>query len=92
MLHFRTEVRNKDGKIFRDEKGCPQPGLNTTLDVGVKAQSSIYAHCMDIYRFMNAVSDSNDITISVMVKSNISDTYMTVYSFYGSEKRFVEHK
>lgn len=92
MLHLKFDVRNKDGVIYKDQNGNPQPTLKTTLDVGVKAKQAIKRECEDICKFLEAISGSTRITVSVMVKNNISSTYMSMYSYYWGEKAFVEHK
>lgn len=92
MLHLRFEVRDKNGEMFNDSQGLPQPVLKTTLDVGYKATQAIEAECKEVCRFLEAVSGSTNINVSVMEHNSISGTYMNMHSYYWNEKRFVNHK
>jgi len=91
MVHLSTQVRDSNNKIYTDANGNNQDRFDTTLDVGINAAMAIEKECIRIFNFMEAISTSNKIIISVMIHDSISGTYPVYYSYYGSEKRFIKH-
>ena len=93
MLYLRVVVRDKDGKLFKDERGNSASHFNIDVhDIGEKAKMAIKAECERVFQFMRTISQSDNVTIDVTVFNKISETYMTLYSYYGSERKFVELK
>jgi hypothetical protein len=87
---YKVELRDKDGKLYRNSKGHI---TDKTFDFSdcESDENLIHMICRHTAESYETIcKDGTQVNIDVMVLNEISKTYMTLYSYYGKEKRFVK--
>lgn len=86
--NIEVEVRDENGKAILDLRGNKQLSVQFELSfTRDKAEHSL----RQIAKSLRAWMPTNEINISASVPNEISGTYMTMFSLYANEDRFVEH-
>lgn len=85
---IRIEVRDSNGKIFIDSNGAKRPDF--TYDVEM-IESNMENSLRYIAKTFKAWMPTSQISIEASVFDTISRTYMSVYSLYVDEDRFIKH-
>ena len=85
---IRIEVRDENGKIIEDENGAKHIAIQ--YDVEMLTENMEY-NLRSIHKSLKAWMPNRQITLEALVHNTISGTYMTMFSFYGTENRFVKH-
>jgi len=88
-FHYTVEVRNVFGKLFTDFKGLVVPKFRFTNSE--EDESIIQLICERTFRDYQAITGSNNINITVSYHNSIAGVYEGLYSYYGSELKFVKH-
>jgi len=87
LYSIYVEIGKKDGAKFYTKDGSKVPHI--------QFQETIYrdfeVYCSRLFRQFEAISDTDNINISVMYFSEMTKTYPVLYSYYGKEKRFITH-
>jgi hypothetical protein len=86
---IRIEARDINGKIFVDSNGSKRPDF--TYDVEM-IESNMENSLRYIGKTFKAWMPTAQISIEASVFDTISRTYMSVYSLYVDEDRFIKHK
>ena len=94
--YITVDIRDKDGKLIMhptSEKYYPLArGLRFDLVVDhEKRYEQLEMKMRDFHKELQAFLPTTQIDIEASVLNTISDTYMVMASFYGSESRFVKH-
>lgn len=88
-LHYQIEVRNNIGNYFKDEQGRSVTSMfkyqTPELD-----DKSVEFTCINLFNAYKAITASDNINIDVRCKSEITDSYPCLYSFYGRVKKFIK--
>lgn len=82
------ETRTKDGKALRDDKGHNRSQL--LFDTSIK-KGSEENYLKQLAKTLKTWLPVNHTIIELSVLNKISGTYMTMYSLYVNEDRFVKH-
>ena len=85
---IRIEVRDENGKIILDENGNKQISIQYELEMLTDNMEFNLRH---LSITLNSWMSNRNIEISAMVHNSISGTYMTMFSLYVKENRFVKH-
>jgi hypothetical protein len=86
--NIEVEVRDENGKAILDDKGNKQLSIQFELSfTRDKAEHNLRHLAKSLVAWM----PKNEINISASVPNEISGTYMTMFSLYVKEDRFVEH-
>jgi hypothetical protein len=86
--HFEVSVRI-NGKIPQNRRGNNIPRIQFQKILPIK---NLENHMKHIFEEYEAITPKDaDINVEAYIKNNISDTYMNMASFYGSEYRFIKH-
>lgn len=85
---IRIEVRDENGKIILDENGNKQISIQYELEMLTDNMEFNLRH---LSITLNSWMPNRNIEISAMVHNSISGTYMTMFSLYVKENRFVKH-
>ena len=90
-LYFRVEVRDKDGKLYKDKNGNNITSICDleVLDYGEELTQIACEYLVE--KFEVICKEGSKIDIEVRCFSEITVTYPLLYSYYGAEKRFVKH-
>lgn len=88
-LYYTVEVKDKNNKLFIDSAGNKVTNRFKFTDNTNK--DFIQLVCEDTFKAYQAITGSNNINISVSRYSDLTETYMTLYTYYGKDKRFVKH-
>ena len=86
--HIRIEVRDENGKLILDEHGHKQIAISYDVDMLTDNMEFNLRHLANT---LKTWMPERKITIEASVLNTISRTYMTMFSFYGEENRFVKH-
>ena len=89
MYIIEIEVRDSNGKIIFDERGFKFTSLQ--IDSSVTNESLLERQMVHICETLKVWMPQNKIDIQASVLNSISGTWMCMYSYYGSEKRFIKH-
>ena len=84
----RIEVRDSEGKIILDENGNKVLGINYEVEM---VEANIEPNITRLAKELKALMPNRQINIDFSHFNTISRTYMTMYSYYVSEERFVKH-
>lgn len=79
-MEYRIEVRDKENNLYKDKNGKKVTAF--TFSAEEENPTFIELICKEEFRKYNALTGSDNIDIEVFVYNGISDTYMTMYSFY----------
>ena len=85
-----VEVRNKKHRLYQNKDGFKVTGFAHSVDLESKEQIERYMRniCID---YQAISKDNSVVNIEALVYNAISGTWMTMYSYYGSEDRFIIH-
>jgi len=86
--HIRIEVRDENGKLILDERGNKQIAISYDVEMLTDNMEFNLRHLANT---LKTWMPERKITIEASVFNTISRTYMTMFSFYGEENRFVKH-
>jgi hypothetical protein len=86
--HIRIEVRDENGKLILDEHGHKQIAISYDVEMITDNMEYNLPHLANT---LKAWMPNRQITIEASIFNTISSTYMTMFSFYGEENRFVKH-
>ena len=87
--HVEVNIRNEYGYIPKDEFGNPVPSIKFEKTVNPLFLDTMLKR---IYKDFEAItSEGSDINIEAYLPNSISNTWMNMASYYGSEERFVKH-
>lgn len=90
-LTLTVEVRDKDGKLYKDVGDNPIVKLfqTTCKDYG---EELTQITCENMVRKLEAVCrEGSKINIEVRYLDEVTNTYPLLYSYYGAEKRFIKY-
>lgn len=89
---YTVEVRDKNNKPYKDKNGKKVVNAfkNTIEDIDKSLMKKTLENICNNYEAV--CKEGSIINIEVKKYDNISYTYMTLYSYYGLDKKFVEHK
>jgi hypothetical protein len=82
------EVRDENGKFISDENGIKQTNISYEVEM---LKSNMEFNMRLLARTLKTWMPNRKIDIEVLVFNSISRTYMTMFSFYVDEDRFVKH-
>jgi hypothetical protein len=82
------EVRDSNGKIMLDENGTKRDSISYEVDM---LTSNMEFNLRYIAKSLKTWMPNNNITIEASVFNTISRTYMTMFSLYVNEDRFIQH-
>ena len=82
-------VKDPEGKFYRDCINNRAGIFNFKAEVKNDCEAKYI--CEDNFRNFNALTQSKNIMVEISTLHRISGTYMVMYSYYGSEKRFIKH-
>lgn len=83
-----VEVKDSNGNVFKDKEGNKVHDISFELSFSKDNAERILT---DLANKMKLFMPTNQIEISARWFSDMSETYMLMYSFYGNENRFVKH-
>ena len=83
-----VEVKDSNGNVFINEKGNKVHDFQFELSF---SKDNAERFIRDLANRLKVFMPTNQIDISARWFSNISETYMLMYSFYGDEDRFIKH-
>lgn len=84
------QVRDKDNKIFETENGIKVTEINFEKTVHTWEQLEYQMKILN--KSFNAITPKDSkINLFANVFNSISNTFMCMASYYGSEERFVKH-
>lgn len=91
ILHFTVEVRDKDGNLYKDSEGNRIVTV-CDLELADYGEDFVQIACVKtVKKFESVCKEGSKINIEVRYFDSITNTYPTLYSYYGAEKRFVKH-
>lgn len=82
------ETRTKDGKALRDDKGNNRSQLSFDTEIVEGGEENYLNH---LAKTLKSWLPVNHTIIELSVLNTISGTYMTMYSLYVNENKFVKH-
>ena len=85
---IRIEVCDENGKLILDENGNKQISIQYEVEM---LTENMEFNLRRLSATLKAWMPNRNIEISAMVHNSISATYMTMFSFYAKEDRFVKH-
>ena len=85
---IRIEVRNENGKLILDEYGHKQISFSYEVEM---LTENVEFNLRHLANTMKTWMPERKINIEASVFNTISRTYMTMFSFYVEEDRFVKH-
>ena len=84
-----VRIRKKGGLIPKDSDGNNVPHIRLERTINPLFLDTMLKR---IYKDFQAITpECSDIDIEVYLPNSISDTWMNMASYYGSEERFVTH-
>jgi hypothetical protein len=86
--HLNIDVRDSKGKIIRDADGIMH--VNFKIDL-VVTKEQLEREMIKLGNSLMVWMPKNKVNIDASVFNSISGTWMTMYSYYATEKRFVKH-
>jgi hypothetical protein len=87
-FYFTIEVRDENGKSLVDSKGNKQICLQYEVAM---LKSNMENELTRLANKLKTFMPNREIEINVSVFNSISRTYMTMYSYYVNENRFIKH-
>lgn len=88
-----VEVRNENGEIIENQIGIhtiKEKEIN--FEISAKDSSDLEYRVRQIARTIKSwLPKDYEINITASVYNSISNTYMTMHSFYVNEDRFISH-
>jgi hypothetical protein len=85
---IRIEVRDENGKLILDEYGHKQISFSYEVEM---LTENVEFNLRHLANTMKTWMPERKINIEASVFNTISRTYMTMFSFYVEEDRFVKH-
>ena len=85
---IRIEVRDSEGKIIIDENGNKVTDITYEVEM---YEGNIEFNITRLAKQLKAFMPDRQINIDFNHFNTISRTYMTMYSYYVNEGRFVKH-
>ena len=85
---IRIEVRDENGKLILDEYGHKQISFSYEVEM---LTENVEFNLRHLAKTMKTWMPERKINIEASVFNTISRTYMTMFSFYVEEDRFVKH-
>ncbi len=91
MYHYEIEIRDKDGKPYLNSSGHKVINSFRFTD-GEKDANLVHLICTGVAKDYEAiVKKDSQITITVSYHNKSSNTYPVLFTYYGKEKRFINH-
>jgi hypothetical protein len=84
----RIEVRDENGKLILDEYGNKQISFSYEVEM---LTENVEFNLRHLANTMKTWMPKRKINIEASVFNTISRTYMTMFSFYVEEDRFIKH-
>jgi hypothetical protein len=92
-MRYKIELRDKDGELLKDILGNSITNNRIYFEDSEEEPNLINMICEDTSNIYQAITPKGTcVSISVVVYSTISNTYMCMYSYYSNDKRFITHK
>jgi len=85
---FNIDIRDSKGKIILDPEGNKQFSLSYDVEMVPENMEFNLRH---LANKLKTFMPKRKINIDVSVHNSISGTYMTMFSFYVNEDRFIKH-
>jgi hypothetical protein len=85
---IRIEVRDENGKLILDEHGNKEISISYDVEM---LSSNMEFNLRHLSNTLKTWMPERKINIEASVFNTISRTYMTMFSFYVEEDRFVKH-
>ena len=82
------EVRDSEGKLIVDEDGNKVTSISYDVDM---LPENMELNLTRLGKQLKALIPDRTINLDAMVHNTISGTYMTMFSYYVNESRFVKH-
>lgn len=90
LYHISVEIRDDKGKQIKyPDTGYPVGDLKFLWEV--RDENHLEHLMKHMYYDLKLLLPTCKISFEASVFNSISDTYMLMYSYYGSEARFVKH-
>ena len=93
--HIEVEVRDENGKVIKGlsaDKSTTNPKPSIQFELTIVREQQLEANMRQIASTLRAwLPAGYKINIEARVENSISQTFMTMYSFYEGENRFVKH-
>ena len=86
--NIRIEVRDENRKLILDENGNKQIAISYDVEM---LTDNMEINLRHLANTMKTWMPERKINIEASVFNTISRTYMTMFSFYVEEDRFVKH-
>lgn len=85
---IRIEVRDENGKLIEDENGTKQISIQYDVEM---LTGNMEFNLRSLHKTLKTWMPNRKINLEALVHNRISGTYMTMFSFYGDEDRFIKH-
>lgn len=82
------EVRDSEGNLIVDEDGNKVTSISYDVDM---LPENMELNLTRLGKQLKALMPNRIINLDAMVHNTISGTYMTMFSYYVNESRFVKH-
>lgn len=89
---FYVNVRDKEGNRYKDSEDNKILEFKFCEEFNDGVNDSFFEReCRRYHRRFKAISPESDISIDVRDYNSLTQTWPSLYSFYGAENRFVKH-
>lgn len=94
MYYYEIEVRDSNGKLFTNQLNLKVTNHDwQKMELPQEGDKMVQFRCERIVDDLQTIcKDGCEINVYVTTHNTISRTYSPAFSYYGKEKRFVEHK
>lgn len=82
------EVRDSEDNLIVDEDGNKVTSISYDVDM---LPENMELNLTRLGKQLKALMPNRIINLDAMVHNTISGTYMTMYSYYVNERRFIKH-
>lgn len=93
--HIEVQVRDENGKVIKGlsvDNSTTNPKPSIQFELTIVREQQLEANMRQIASTLRAWLPSGyEINIDASVENSISGTFMTMFSFYEGEDRFVKH-
>ena len=86
--NIAIEVRDEQGKLIKDEAG--NKAFDIKLDLSIQPKF-LEVGMKKIGQSLKAWMPNNKVSLKARLYNSISETWMTMASFYADENKFIKH-
>lgn len=87
---LQIDVRDKDNNRYIRKDGNKVTNFCRSLSK-LNSEKEAEELCKQEYLNYSAISGTENISIFIYYRSNISQTFVNIYSYYGDLEKFVKH-